>query len=84
MVMIKGLKRVYIEGIEHKTDTMPLEVKDLVPGKNYDICVVSETTEKLIDALIDDNVMNITLFYGEDVREEEAQERLLLRQSVSC
>ena len=41
--------------------------------------LVSETTEKLIDAMFDDSVMNITLFYGEDIREDEAmklQEKL--------
>ena len=34
--------------------------------------LVNETTEKLIDAMFDDSVMNITLFYGEDIREDEA------------
>ncbi len=34
--------------------------------------LVNETTEKLIDAMFDDAVMNITLFYGEDIREDEA------------
>ena len=34
--------------------------------------LVGETTEKLIDAMFDDAVMNITLFYGEDIREDEA------------
>ena len=33
---------------------------------------VSQTTEDLIERLITDDVMNITLFYGEDIREEEA------------
>ncbi len=36
--------------------------------------LVNETTEKLIDALIDDSIMNITLFYGEDIREEDAND----------
>lgn len=36
--------------------------------------LVGETTEKLIEAMIDDSVMNITLFYGEDIREDEANE----------
>ena len=34
--------------------------------------LVSETTEKLIEKLMTDDVMNITLFFGEDIREEEA------------
>lgn len=33
---------------------------------------VSETTEGLVEKMITDDVMNITLFYGEDIREEEA------------
>ena len=40
---------------------------------------VSQTTEALIEKMIDDNVMTITLFYGEDIKEEDAvelQERL--------
>lgn len=40
---------------------------------------VSQTTEDLIERMIDDNVMTITLFYGEDIKEEEAtllQEKL--------
>ncbi len=35
--------------------------------------LVSETTEKLVEALMSDTVMNITLFYGEDIREDEAE-----------
>ena len=41
--------------------------------------LVSPTTESLIDKLITDEICNVTLFYGEDVREEEAlalQEKL--------
>ena len=34
--------------------------------------LVSETTEKLVEKLITEDTMNITLFYGEDIREEEA------------
>ena len=40
---------------------------------------VSQTTEDLIEKMIDDNVMTITLFYGEDIKEEDAvalQEKL--------
>lgn len=35
---------------------------------------VSQTTEALIEKMIDDNVMTITLFYGEDIKEEDAVE----------
>ena len=34
--------------------------------------LVAETTEKLVEKLISEDTMNITLFYGEDIREEEA------------
>ena len=34
--------------------------------------LVSDTTERLVEKLITDETMNITLFYGEDIREEEA------------
>ena len=41
--------------------------------------LVSQTTEDLIAKMMDDNIMTITLFYGEDIKEEEAsalQEKL--------
>jgi hypothetical protein len=34
--------------------------------------LVSDTTERLVEKLITEDTMNITLFYGEDIREEEA------------
>lgn len=34
--------------------------------------LVSDTTEALVDKMMSDDIMNITLFYGEDIREEEA------------
>ncbi len=34
--------------------------------------LVSDTTERLIEKMISDDVMNITLFYGEDIREDDA------------
>ena len=34
--------------------------------------LVADTTEALIDKMMSDEIMNITLFYGEDIREEEA------------
>ena len=34
--------------------------------------LVSQTTEDLIEKMMDDNIMTITLFYGEDIKEEEA------------
>lgn len=35
---------------------------------------ISETTEVLIEKLIDDSIINIVLFYGAEVREDEANE----------
>ena len=34
--------------------------------------LVSQTTEDLVGKMMDDNIMTITLFYGEDIKEEEA------------
>lgn len=34
--------------------------------------LVGETTEALVSRMMSDDIMNITLFYGEDIREEEA------------
>lgn len=42
--------------------------------------LVSPTTEELIEKMIKDNTVNITLFYGEDIREEEA---MALQQKLS-
>ena len=33
---------------------------------------VDETTETLVDKMMSDEIMNITLFFGEDIREDEA------------
>ena len=35
---------------------------------------VSQTTKDLVAKMMDDNIMTITLFYGEDIKEEEAIE----------
>ena len=34
---------------------------------------VSNTTEELIDKMVDDNIVNITLFYGEEIHESDAE-----------
>lgn len=41
---------------------------------------VGQTTEDLIEKMMDDNTMTITLFYGEDIKEEEAN---ALQESLS-
>ena len=40
---------------------------------------VNKTTEKLVEKLIDEEKVNITLFYGEDINEEDAEK---LRQTL--
>ena len=35
---------------------------------------VSQTTEELIDKMMSDEIMNVTLFYGADIREDDANE----------
>ena len=35
--------------------------------------LVSKTTESLVEKMMNDNIMTITLFYGEDIKEEEAK-----------
>ena len=34
--------------------------------------LVNDTTEALVEKMMTDDVLNITLFFGEDIREEEA------------
>lgn len=34
--------------------------------------LVADTTERLVECMISDDTMNITLFYGEDIREDDA------------
>lgn len=66
-----AVRDTHVDGFDlSKGEIIGLDDKAILAKGN----LVGETTEKLIEALIDDNVMNITLFYGEDIREEEAQE----------
>ena len=54
------LRKGEIIGLDNKT----------ILAKGNDI---SQTTIDLVEKMMTDNVMNITLFYGEDVKEEDAQ-----------
>lgn len=66
-----AVRDTHVDGFDlSKGEIIGLDDKAILAKGN----LVSETTEKLIEELIDDNVMNITLFYGEDIREDEAQE----------
>lgn len=66
-----AVRDTHIDGFDlHKGEIIGLDDKAILAKGN----LVSETTERLIESLIDDSVMNITLFYGEDIREDEAEE----------
>ena len=66
-----AVRDTHIDGFDlHKGEIIGLDDKAILAKGN----LVSETTEKLIESLIDDTVMNITLFYGEDIREDEAED----------
>ena len=71
-----AVRDTHVDGFDlSKGEIIGLDDKAILAKGN----LVGETTEKLIEALIDDSIMNITLFYGEDVREDEAnalQEKL--------
>ncbi len=64
-----AVRDTHVDGFDlTKGEIIGLDDKAILAKGN----LVSETTEKLIEAMFDDSVMNITLFYGEDIREEEA------------
>ena len=66
-----AVRDTHVDGFDlHKGEIIGLDDKAILAKGN----LVGETTEKLIETLIDDSIMNITLFYGEDVREEEAED----------
>lgn len=66
-----AVRDTHVDGFDlTKGEIIGLDDKAILSKGN----LVGETTERLIEALIDDSVMNITLFYGEDIREDEANE----------
>lgn len=75
---IKGVKSGSVTYAVRDThvDGFDLNVGDIIGLDDKAILakgkLVSETTEKLVASMISDEVMNITLFYGEDIREDEA------------
>ncbi|MBQ8908822.1 MAG: DAK2 domain-containing protein [Clostridia bacterium] len=64
-----AVRDTHVDGFDlHVGDIIGLDDKAiLAKGK-----LVSETTETLIGRMISDETMTITLFYGEDIREDEA------------
>lgn len=75
---IKGVKSGLVTYAVRDThvDGFDLNVGDIIGLDDKAILakgkLVSETTESLIANMMSDDVMNITLFYGEDIREDEA------------
>ena len=71
-----AVRDTHVDGFDlTKGEIIGLDDKAILSKGN----LVGETTEKLIEQMIDDSVMNITLFFGEDIREDEAnalQEKL--------
>lgn len=71
-----AVRDTHVDGFDlHKGEIIGLDDKAILAKGN----LVSDTTEKLIETMFDDSIMNITLFYGEDIREDEAtklQEKL--------
>ncbi len=64
-----AVRDTHVDGFDlTKGEIIGLDDKAILAKGN----LVSETTEKLIEAMFDDAVMNITLFYGEDIREDDA------------
>ncbi len=64
-----AVRDTHVDGFDlSKGEIIGLDDKAILSKGN----LVGETTEKLIEAMFDDSVMNITLFYGEDIREDEA------------
>ncbi len=64
-----AVRDTHVDGFDlTKGEIIGLDDKAILAKGN----LVSETTEKLIEAMFDESVMNITLFYGEDIREDEA------------
>lgn len=66
-----AVRDTHVDGFDlSKGEIIGLDNKAILAKGN----LVNETTEKLIEAMFDDSVMNITLFYGEDIREDDANE----------
>ncbi len=75
---IKGVKSGSVTYAVRDThvDGFDLNVGDIIGLDDKAILakgkLASETTEKLIENMMSEEIMNITLFYGEDIREDEA------------
>ncbi len=64
-----AVRTTHIDGFDlNKGDIIGLDDKSIIAKGN----LVNETTTQLIDKVIDPNVVNMTLFYGKDVNENDA------------
>lgn len=65
-----AVRATHIDGFDLKEgDIIGLNEKNILSKGS----LVNDTTEDLIEKMMDENVCNITLFYGSDVNEEEAE-----------
>ena len=66
-----AVRDTHVDGFDlRKGEIIGLDDKAILAKGN----LVGDTTEKLIESMFDDSIINITLFYGGDIREEEANE----------
>lgn len=66
-----AVRATHIDGFDLKEgDIIGLNEKNILSKGT----LVNETTEDLIAKMMDENVCNITLFYGSDVNEQDAEE----------
>lgn len=81
--MIEALKGVKSSSVTYavrntEVDGFTLKEGDIIGLTEKEIMAkgenIPETVEKLIDKQIDDEIVNITLFYGKDVKEEDANQ----------
>ena len=81
--MIEALKGVKSSSVTYavrntEVDGFTLKEGDIIGLTEKEIMAkgenIPETVEKLIDKQIDDETVNITLFYGKDVKEEDANQ----------
>lgn len=84
-VMTESIKEVKTGNVTYAVRNTHIDGFDLSEGDIIGLndkailakgSLVADTTEKLIDELIDDEIVNITLFYGKDVNKLEAEKLL--------
>ena len=74
-----AVRKTHINGFDlNVNDIIGLDSKEIVAKSEH----VSEAVEKTLTKLVDNNTCNITLFYGADVNEEEANSLQQKLQSV--